>query len=388
MSDLRRSDGGLVHVVDVQLPLLGAPKHTRIMPATRAGLPWCVSIRQPASSRSPGSRRTPGRVRHEDVTHWPHAPWTWACLSVASAPQRSLVIGAGFIGTHLARRLKDDGAGVRVLTRSPLAGERRARFDGAELLVGDATVQGIVGDALSGIDHVFYCAGGLMPAQSNLDPATDAALALPPLLRVLEELRARPGVRLTFLSSGGTVYGNPETIPVAEGHPTEPQTSYGVMKLASEKYVLMYGRLYGIPVQVLRCSNVYGAFQPADRGQGFVAAALSRLREGRPITLFGDGRNVRDFVYAPDVADVMVALAARSGGPAVLNVGSGKGVQICDLLSMIEEVAGTAAQIDWQPDRGLDVRRIVLDIAALQREVEFVPTPLLDGLAATARSRP
>lgn len=305
---------------------------------------------------------------------------------MSTAPPSSLVIGAGFVGTHLVRRLRADGAAVRVLTRSPLEGARRARLDGAELVIDDATVHGIVGQVLDGVEHVFYCAGGLMPAQSNLDPATDAALALPPLLRVLEELRERPGVRLTYLSSGGTVYGNPEVVPVAEDHPTEPQSSYGVMKLASEKYVLMYGRLYDIPVRVLRCSNIYGEFQPADRGQGFVAAALGRLRDGRPITLFGDGRNVRDFVYAPDVAAVMVALAARSGGPSLLNVGSGEGVEIRDLLSMLEEVTGTTAQIEWQPDRGLDVRQIVLDISALRRELDFVPTPLPTGIAATAAS--
>lgn len=303
---------------------------------------------------------------------------------MASAPRRPLVIGAGFIGTHLVRRLRAEGSEVRVLTRSPLEGERRERLLGAEIVIGDATVQGIAGDAMQDADHVFYCAGGLMPAQSNLDPATDAALALPPLLRVLEELRGRSGVRLTFLSSGGTVYGDPAVLPVPEDHPTEPQTSYGVMKLASEKYVLMYGRLYGVGVRVLRCSNVYGEFQPADRGQGFVAAALSRLRDGRPITLFGDGRNVRDFVYAPDVAGVMLALAARTGGPTLLNVGSGSGIEILELLRMLEQVTETEARIEWLPDRGLDVRRIVLDIAALRRELDFVPTALADGLAATA----
>lgn len=303
---------------------------------------------------------------------------------MSAAPQRPLVIGAGFIGTHVVRHLRAGGAQVRVLTRSPVEDGARARLLQAEVMVNDASVHGIVAGALGSVDHVFYCAGGLMPAQSNLDPATDAALALPPLLRVLEELRARPGVGLTFLSSGGTVYGNPTAIPVAEDHPTEPLTSYGVMKLAGEKYVLMYGRLYGVPVRVLRCSNVYGQFQPSDRGQGFVATALRRLYHDEPIVLFGDGRNVRDFVYAPDVAAMMAALAAHEGGPPVLNVGSGEGVEILDVLRMLEEVSGRTAQIVWRADRGLDVRRIVLDIAALRGELDFGPTPLRVGLAATA----
>jgi len=101
---------------------------------------------------------------------------------------------------------------------------------------------------------------------------------------------------------------------------------------------------------------------------------------------FGDGRNVRDFVYAPNVAAVMATLAAHEGGPTVLNVGSGTGVEILEVLRMLEEVSGRRAQIEWRADRGLDVRRIVLDVAALRRELEFVPTPLRAGLVATAEA--
>ena len=293
------------------------------------------------------------------------------------------MIGAGFLGTHTVRRLHGDDIAVRVLTRSTVESEKQVRLGPAEIVVADASVQGVVGAALDGVDHVFYCAGGLMPAQSNLDPATDAALALPPLLRVLEELRTRRDVGFTFLSSGGTIYGNPQRIPVTEDDPTEPLTSYGIMKLTGEKYVLMFRKLYGIPARILRCSNAYGPFQPEDRGQGFVATALRRLFDGAPITLFGDGMNIRDYVYAPDVADVMLRLAQAHDGPAVLNVGSGRGTTLCELLRQLEVVAGREPVISREPDRGFDVREIVLDIARLQRTVPFAPTPLEDGLFQT-----
>lgn len=294
-----------------------------------------------------------------------------------------LVIGAGFLGTHVVRRALVAGADVRVLSRSPVEGDRRARLEGARVIVSDASVDGVVAAALEGVDHVFYCAGGLMPAQSNLDPATDAALALPPLLRVLEELRRRPGAGLTFLSSGGTVYGPPTRMPVAEDHPTDPQTSYGVMKLASEKYALMYARLYGVPVRILRVANVFGEYQPSERDQGFVAAALRRILTGKPITMFGDGLNVRDYVSARDVAGVMLDLTAAPKLPAVLNVGSGAGLTLLEVVRELERATGQEAALEWRPDRGLDVREIVLDVTALRRLVPFVPTPFGEAIAAT-----
>ena len=244
---------------------------------------------------------------------------------------RALVVGAGFIGTHVAQALATRSVETRVLNRSPLEGERLARLCGAEVMIGDASVRATLRRALDCVAQVYFCAGGLMPAESNLDPVADAALALPPVLNTLEELRDRPGVGLTYLSSGGTVYGPPAENPVREDHPTQPITSYGVMKLACEKYTAMYARLYGLRASVLRCSNVYGPHQPAGRGQGFIAAGLRALLDGERITLFGDGLNVRDYVFAPDVARVMLDLARHPAPPLVANVGSGSGTSLQEL---------------------------------------------------------
>jgi len=296
---------------------------------------------------------------------------------------RVLVIGAGFIGCHVAEACLGGRLPTTVLTRSPLHPADVTRLSGADLAVGDASVRSTLAEALGGVAHVFFCAGGLMPAESNLDPSLDANLALPPLIAVLEALRERPGVGLTFLSSGGTVYGEPTEVPVPESHPTEPDTSYGVMKLASEKYALMYGRLYGLPVRILRCANVYGEHQPAARGQGFIAAALDRLSRDETIVLFGDGMNVRDFVYVRDVAALMLRLAGRPGGPAVLNVGSGDGVTLLDVLTLAERVTGRVAHREMRADRGFDVRRVVLDVSALHQIDAWSPTSLEVGIRST-----
>lgn len=295
----------------------------------------------------------------------------------------SLVIGAGFIGAHVSQALTGRGIATRVMTRSPLDDARAERLGGAELVVADASVRPAVAAALEGAGHVYFCAGGLMPAESNLDPAADVALALPPVINVLEALRAQPETGLTFLSSGGTVYGPPEHLPVREDHPTDPVTSYGVMKLTAEKYVHMYVRLYGIRARVLRCSNVYGPYQRPARGQGFIAAALHRIRHREPVIVFGDGLNVRDYVYAPDVARTMVELADVEGGLPVLNVGSGEGISLRDLLARIARVTGVEPKVEQRPDRGFDVREIVLDVSALRALVPGPATPLAEGLSAT-----
>jgi UDP-glucose 4-epimerase len=293
-----------------------------------------------------------------------------------------LVIGAGFIGRHLIETCTGRGIETTVLTRSPMTQQQRGHLTDAKVVIGDAALRALVDELIAPATHVFYCAGGLMPADSNLDPAADAALTLPPLISVLEALRERPAIGLTFLSSGGTVYGEPATIPVREDHPTEPTTSYGVMKLAAEKYISMYRRLYGVQSRILRCANAYGEHQPAARRQGFIAAALDRMTRGEPIALYGDGQNVRDFVYVHDVVDAMLKTATRPSGPPIVNVGSGEGVTLLGVLDVIREVTGTEPALDLLPDRGFDVRRIVLDISLLHEEIDFSATPLRTGIAA------
>jgi UDP-glucose 4-epimerase len=298
-----------------------------------------------------------------------------------------LVVGGGFLGSHVAGALAAQGHPTTVLTRTAPSPAAEARLGAAALRIGDAADLAALTASLEVADHVLWCAGGLLPADSNERPATDLNSTLLPLLTALEVLRHRPGVGITFFSSGGTVYGNPHTLPVPESHPAQPLTSHGVTKVAAEHYLSLYREVYGLPSLVLRCGNVYGEGQPADRSQGLVAAALDCARRGRPLTVYGDGSSVRDFIAIDDVVDVVSELLGRTDVPRVINVGSGCGTSIIDVIALVTSVTGEPVDVEWEPARPGDVRRVVLDVSLLQSVLtNFDPMPLADGVAQMWRS--
>jgi UDP-glucose 4-epimerase len=220
-----------------------------------------------------------------------------------------------------------------------------------------------------------------MPAQSEADPAADAQLTFPPLVRVLESLSG--GTSLTLISSGGTVYGEPQRLPVDEAHPTEPLSAYGVIKLAAEKLVAMYARRSGFSARILRCANVYGEGQPVDRGQGVIAVFTARALADEPAVIYGDGRTIRDYVYIGDVVDAALALIERPSRPEIVNVGSGHGYSVNEIVAAVERAAGRQLALDRRPARDFDVSEIVLDITRLRALSAFEPTSLDEGVRRT-----
>jgi len=297
---------------------------------------------------------------------------------------RILVIGCGFIGSNIVEQLVASGQPPAVLTRSAPAADVAAGIAPGDLVVGDATDAETVERALQGIEHVIFSAGGLLPAASEDNPELDAQLTLEPVRTVLERLREHPGVGLTYLSSGGTVYGEPETIPVPEDAPTEAFGAYGRLHLRCESEVLAASREHGLPARILRCATVYGEHQDPDRGQGAVVTFLHRIERGEPIDLYGGGATIRDYVYAGDVARAAIALVG-AGGPATINVGSGSGTSLVELLRAVEREVGREAQVNQHEPRGFEVHQIVLDTTLLHQTVELETTDLGTGIARTHR---
>jgi UDP-glucose 4-epimerase len=294
-----------------------------------------------------------------------------------------LVVGGGFLGSHLVTGLAAEGARVTVLTRTRPDAAAASRIAGARTIVADAADPAAVEHALEGVDQVVWCAGGLLPADSNVDPIADVRDTLPPLLTMLEALRRRPRSRIVLLSSGGTVYGNPMLLPVPESHPTSPLTSHGVTKVAAEHYLGLYRDVYGVAALILRCGNVYGEGQRGDRSQGVIAAALACVRAGQSFSMFGDGSSERDYLYIGDLVDVVCDLLGHGDVPGIVNVGSGRGTTVAEVVSTVEFVTGTTVLLDPRPARPGDVSRIVLDTSLLQSLAPFDPLPLHDGIALT-----
>jgi len=303
--------------------------------------------------------------------------------SSASRKPRVLVIGWGFIGEALGQRLADEGVAVAGLTRSETPRTAAARVRGIRVTIGDATQPAVLADALAGVDHVLYGAGGLLPPSAAERPLDDLRGTLSPVISTLEALRRRPGVGLTYLSSGGTIYGNPVRIPVRETDPVRPISAYGVSRLSGELYAQMYAMTFGVPVQIVRCANVYGPGQKHDRTQGAVAVFLHRIAAGLPITILGDGSAVRDFVFIGDVSRALCRMITDQLDVGVVNIGSGHGHTVTEVVGLVSGVVGRPALIEYQPRRRHDVDAVVLDVSRLRSFLPYAPVKLHDGLRTT-----
>jgi UDP-glucose 4-epimerase len=298
-----------------------------------------------------------------------------------------LLGGAGFIGSHLADRLLRAGHAVRVFDqpdRDP-AGEMSGRRD-IEWMRGDFRDPADVGAAIAGCRAVFHLVSTTLPQSSNANPAADVADNVIGTVQLLEACRREGGCKVVFASSGGTVYGVPRTVPITEEHPTHPITSYGIGKLTIEKYLELYRVLHGIDYCVLRIANPFGERQRVASGQGAVTAFLHRAHRGETIEIWGDGSVVRDYLYVGDVAEALARTLDYRGERRIINIGSGVGRDLNNVLAAIEKVIGRPVQRRYVPGRSFDVPANVLDIRLARAELGWQPAiPFEEGLRRTLR---
>ena len=233
------------------------------------------------------------------------------------------------------------------------------------------------------VDHVIYVAGGLDPATAAHRPIEDALGALSPLLCALETVRSVPKVSFTYVSSGGAVYGNPPATVAVETDPPLPVSSYGVSRLAGELYTQMYARTFGIATRVVRCANVYGPGQSPGGSQGAVAVFLDRVGLGLTVTVIGDGSSIRDYVHIDDVTSAISKLVLHRVDCGVVNVGSGSGHSVLELLEVVSTTVGREPVVEFVPRRPHDVNAIVLDISKLRALVSYESTPIGEGVRMT-----
>jgi UDP-glucose 4-epimerase len=295
-----------------------------------------------------------------------------------------LIGGTGFVGQALAPRLIRAGHRVHLVARRPapmgLEGKallHTSPLDNAKLLH----------TLLPGCQTVFYLASDSTPGTSASEPLWEAELNLTPALRFLDILQKYDHVHLIFISSGGTVYGNPRYLPVDEDHPLSPLSYHGAGKIATEAFLQAYCRQYGRNVTILRPSNFYGPGQPYRKGFGIVRGIFEHLRRDLPVEIWGDGENVRDFIYIEDFADACIRLSEmrpKSSSIDIFNVGYGTGVSINRLCGLIESATGRQIQKEYRTGRAVDVRSVVLNCSRLHQYTGWKSTTDLEtGLTRT-----
>jgi UDP-glucose 4-epimerase len=290
------------------------------------------------------------------------------------------------MGTHLCRALLDRGYPVRVFERPVPAKLSAARAAGPiEWFYGDFLNHSDVAEAVKGSDIIFHLISTTLPKTSNDNPVYDVETNISGTLGVLEAARACDVQRLIFVSSGGTVYGTPRSTPINESHPTDPICSYGITKLAIEKYLHLYFALYGLDYLVLRIANPFGEGQRPDTAQGAVGVFLSRALKGETIDIWGDGGTVRDYLHVSDVTDCFLRAIDYHGGVRIMNVGSTKGYSLNEILVAMESVLGQPIKRRYMAGRPFDVPTNVLDSTRARELLGWTPRmSLRDGLLRTA----
>jgi UDP-glucose 4-epimerase len=297
----------------------------------------------------------------------------------------SLVTGAtGFIGQSLLQEFLRRGEKVLAISRdalTPCAGHgqliswHRLPTSGAQWYT-----------LLEQVSTVYHLGWSSLPQSSNADPLLDASDNILGSLRLLEAARKVPNVRVVFPSSGGTVYGVLSSAPATELHSTNPRCAYGISKLAIEKYLALYHELWGLDCVALRVSNAYGPGQLVGRNFGAISTFSAHAAAGKPITLFGDGSVIRDYIYVDDLIAALIAAGNHRGGPLVMNIGSGIGKSLNDIIAVLRLIY-PMLEVKHLSGRDFDVPVSILDVSLAKATLRWMPCISFEvGVERTAKA--
>jgi len=308
---------------------------------------------------------------------------------------RALVTGgAGFIGSNLVDALLARGDEVTVV--DDLSTGRRENLEGA-LRAGATLAEADIRDlfAIEGVavearpEVVFHLAAQIDVRKSVADPAFDASINVGGTANVLEAARAAGAGRVVFTSTGGAIYGEGEgqALPLSEEAPLAPEAPYGQSKFAAEGYLSLYERLHSLSSVSLRLGNVYGPRQDPLGEAGVIAIFCGKLRSGGRPTVFGDGRQTRDYIYVGDVVSAALA-AAGAAATGAINIGTGIETEVLELARLLGELGGAESfEPELAPARPGEVQRISIDPSRADRELGWRPQmSLAEGLSVTLDS--
>lgn len=308
--------------------------------------------------------------------------------------------GAGFIGSHLVDRLIETDNRVVVLDdfrtgkRANLArwAAREYAFDGREPSLEIVTCDvshgifaalGPITAKYGPVERIAHLAAQVSVVASIANPLTDMAVNYGSTLHVLEYARAMRVAKVAFASSAA-VYGDTDVVPIIEDTPRRPISPYGIHKLSSELALDYYAAQFGVATTALRFMNVYGPRQdPSSPYSGVISIFSDRAKAGKPLTIFGDGKQTRDFVYVGDVVRALVAALADGNSRLIANVGTGKETTVRQLAETIVELCGNRSTIEHAPARSGEILRSCAVVERLGELGAAAATPLIEGLRQT-----
>lgn len=304
---------------------------------------------------------------------------------MTSKVTNTLVIGgAGYVGMHLVPQLMATGRQVTVLGRN-LTSRNKLPTD-ATYVAGDFNQHNLISTLLDSHQEVINLAYATVPNTSFENPLADLLQNLPPTVQLFSEMADR-GTKLVLVSSGGTVYGEAEKLPVCEMHPTKPISPYGVTKLTLESYAYLYAATHGLKFVCVRPANAYGVGQQPFIGQGFISTAIASAMRGQPIRIFGQSGTIRDYLYVSDLAAGIVSALENGQLSETYNLGSGMGRSNMDVIKAIAplmEELGQKVKVEHLPERTFDVKANVLDSTKLRTHTAWKPNVELSvGLRRT-----
>jgi len=292
----------------------------------------------------------------------------------------TLIGGNGFIGSHLVDKLVTEGSHtLTVFGRSP--NKFAPSTSKVTYIYGDFENIELLRKALWGSDLVVHLLSTTVPSTAAMDPTYDIRSNVIGTINLLEEVVKQNIKRFIYVSSGGTVYGNPEYIPMDEKHSLNPISSYGIGKVAIENYVKIYAEKYKFSYMIIRPSNPYGPRQNFISGmQGVISTFMYKMLMNEEITIWGDGSAIRDYVYVDDVSDFFIK-AIESKEQGVFNLGDGIGYSVNDIITYLENIIGIKAKVRYKDISVSAVKEVILDINKSSKVLNWNPnTELHSGI--------
>lgn len=293
--------------------------------------------------------------------------------------------GGGFIGSHLCESLIAAGYEVILFDKLNFSKKNISHFENKiKVIEGDFNNEMDLYNSLEGINYVFHLVSSTLPASSNENPVYDAETNLISSLKLFKECLDRKIRKVIFLSSGGTVYGIPESIPIKENYFSNPFCSYGIIKRTIEEYLFLFNKLHGLDYYVFRLSNPYGERQNPFASQGAVSVFINKVIHDEKIEIWGNGEVVRDYIYIEDAVKVLVRSLEVSSSEKVFNLSTGHGYSLNEIVKVISKISGKKIKPDYKEGRSIDVPVSVLDNSLAEKVFSWKPeTSIEEGIKKT-----